>query len=205
MIQDKKALDNHKQYLERKKVYKKYGLDIDNEIRVILNKAEPIWGEILEIGTGKGYFALSLAREGHRFTTVDISEDEQRFAKLNFKYFGLEKKTQFISENAEKMNFTNNSFDIIFSINAIHHFKRPFKVMRELDRILKAEGKIVLSDFSEEGLEVLDKIHARDGRKHQVSEFTVEDMEAYFKKKKFETRNHITRFQKVVIIHKTGA
>jgi len=73
---EKDVFENHARYLERKKLYRKYGVDIDRERKFILEKAKPVSGNILEVGTGKGHFALVLAKEGYQFTSVDISEEE---------------------------------------------------------------------------------------------------------------------------------
>jgi 2-polyprenyl-3-methyl-5-hydroxy-6-metoxy-1,4-benzoquinol methylase len=74
---DKEVLENHQRYLERKSFYKELGYDIDKERKFIFDKSQPIFGDILEVGTGKGHFALALAKEGYRFTTFDISEEDR--------------------------------------------------------------------------------------------------------------------------------
>jgi len=71
--QDKEVLENHKRYLERKALYSSLGYNVDRERTFILEKARPLYGNILEAGTGKGHFALELARAGYKFTTFDIS------------------------------------------------------------------------------------------------------------------------------------
>ena len=73
--------ENHERYLERINLYKGFGYDVEKERKFILEKSMPLYGNILEVGTGKGYFALELAKEGVRFISVDISEEEQEFAK----------------------------------------------------------------------------------------------------------------------------
>ncbi|MDD4939538.1 MAG: class I SAM-dependent methyltransferase [Candidatus Omnitrophica bacterium] len=198
---DKEALENHKLYLERKALYKSFGCDIDKERSFIVEKAQPIYGDILEAGTGKGHFALALAREGYRFTTFDISKEEQRFAKLNLKYFGLDHLVDFRVENGEYLSFKDKSFDIIFSINTFHHLTSPYKVLDELIRLLCFEGKIVLSDFTGEGMALMDKIHASEGRKHDVSSTTLADIERYLIKKGFNTGKASSKYQEVLIAY----
>jgi len=138
---EKTIIGNHKRYLERITFYKSFGYDIEKERIFILEKARPLYGNILEVGTGKGYFTLELAKEGYIFTSVDISAEEQEIAKLNVRYFGLEKVVDFKIENAENLSFKDASFDIIFSINTIHHLINPYKVIDELTRILTVEKR----------------------------------------------------------------
>lgn len=199
---EKDVFENHARYLERKKLYRKYGVDIDRERKFILEKAKPVSGNILEVGTGKGHFALVLAKEGYQFTSVDISEEEQKIAQLNLKYFELENAVKFKVEDAERLSFKNTTFDVIFSINTIHHFSSPFKVMDELARIVTFGGKIILSDFNKKGFEIIDKVHAADGGIHETTEFGLRDMETCFRKKGFKVSFCEDKFQEILTIFK---
>ena len=202
LILEREVLENHKRYLERKKLYQSHGFDIDKERKFVLDKAEPLFGDILEVGTGKGHFALILAGEGYKFTSVDISEEEQNIARLNLRYFGLEDYVDFRIENAENLSFEDKSFDIIFSINTIHHLKSPFTVIDEFIRIVSFEGKIVLSDFTKEGFEILDKIHATDGRAHEQAGLSLHDIKEYLSGKGFRIDRHESRFQEILTAYK---
>ncbi len=199
---EREVLENHKRYLERKKLYQSHGFDIDKERQFILDKAEPLFGDILEVGTGKGYFTLILAGEGYKFTSVDISKEEQEMARLNLRYFGLEDVVDFKVENAEHLSFENKSFDVIFSINTVHHLEDPFKVMDEFARIVSFEGKIVLSDFTKHGFEILDKIHAAEDRIHEKAKFGLYDVEEYLGHKGFKIDRHESRFQEMLTVYK---
>ncbi len=196
---EKETIENHKRYLERVNFYKSFGYDFEKERKFILEKAQPLSGSILEVGTGKGYLTLELAREGYSFTSIDISEEEQKLARLNIKYFGLDEKVDFRIENAEHPSFRDRSFDIIFSVNTIHHLTNPLKVINELIRIVTFEGKIILSDFSVEGLKIIDRIHASEGRKHEVGEIKLKDIEDYLSRKNFRFKKHRSEFQEILI------
>ena len=172
----KKVLENYKRYLDRKKIYQNYGFDIDKERKIVLDRAEPLFGDILEVSTGKGHFILTLAKEGYKVTSVDISKEEQDIARLNLRYVGLENHVDFKIENAENLSFEDKSFDIIFSINTVHHLNNPFKIVDEFARIVSFEGKIVLSDFTKEGFDILDKIHAAEDRVHENAKITLHDI-----------------------------
>ena len=73
IIMEQDVIENHRQYLERVTLYKSFGYDVEKERQTIIEQALPVAGTIAEIGTGKGYFALVLARAGYRFITVDCS------------------------------------------------------------------------------------------------------------------------------------
>jgi len=194
-------VENHKKYLERIKLYKSFGYDVEKERSFIIECAQPLYGDILEIGTGKGYFAVALARQGYSFISVDVSDKEQKFARLNAGYFNLGKQIDFRIEDAQRLSFENNSFDIIFSVNMVHHLTNPSKVIDELIRVVSFEGKIILSDFSKEGLEVVDQVHKSEGRKHGTTQTTLAEIEKYLLNKSFKIEKQRDKFQEIVIAY----
>jgi len=143
-----------------------------------------------------------LAKEGYSFVAIDISQEELHFAKLNLAYFGLEKYADFRIENAEHTSFSDGSFDIIFSVNTLHHLQSPYKVIDELTRILSQKGKLVLSDFTEEGFTIMGKIHALEGKTHEMSKITLSDIESYLVKKRFSIKTSKSVYQRVLIAGK---
>jgi len=198
---DNQVLENHQRYLERKALYKSFGCDIDREREFIIAKAQPLYGDILEAGTGKGHFALSLAKQGYQFITFDISVEEQNFAKLTLKYYGLDNLVDFKIENGEHLSFADKIFDMVFSVNTLHHLLNPYKVIDEFIRVLSFEGRIVLSDFTIEGFQLMDKIHRSEGDAHQVSKTTMADVENYLISKNFKTEKHKSQFQEVLMAY----
>jgi 27-O-demethylrifamycin SV methyltransferase len=199
---DNEILENHQRYLERKKVFKSFGYDIDKERDFILEQAKPLCGKILEAGTGKGHFAIALAKQGYSFVAFDISQEELRFAKLNLAYFGLDKYADFRIENAEHTSFADASFDIVFSVNTLHHLHSPYNAIDELTRILSQKGKLVLSDFTEDGFKVMDKIHAFEDKTHEVNKTTLLEIESYLAKKGFSIKKAKSVYQCVLIAGK---
>lgn len=199
---EKEIRENHKRYLERITLFKSYGYDIDKEKSFIVEQAKPLYGKILEAGTGKGYFALALAKEGYPFVTFDISAHEQHFAKLNLSYFGFSNLVDFRIENAECTSFIDQSFDIIFAVNIIHHLHNPYKVIEELIRLLSPQGKLVLADFTETGFKIMDKIHELEGNTHDVGKAILSDIKLYLQPKGFFTTKTRSNIQEILIAKK---
>ncbi|MFA5368332.1 MAG: class I SAM-dependent methyltransferase [Dehalococcoidia bacterium] len=197
---EKAVLENHKKYLERVKFYRGFGYDLEKERDFILDRALPFSGEILEIGTGKGHFALALAKRGFSFTSIDISVEEQEIAKLNIQYFGLEKQASFRIEDAQSLDFPDQSFDTIFSVNVFHHLEKPFAVLDEIVRLLRPAGKVVLSDFSEKGLEIINTCHTHEGRKHDYFEHRLDEAKDYFLNKGLAVKEFQSEVQRMIVV-----
>jgi ubiquinone/menaquinone biosynthesis C-methylase UbiE len=191
--------ENHKKYLDRIKFYRSFGYDLEKERDLILDRSLPVSGDILEIGTGKGHFALALSKRGFKFTTIDISEEEQGIAKLNIQYYRLENQVNFRIENAEDLSFSDHSFDVIFSVNVFHHLKRTDVVLDEMARLLRSGGKIVLGDFNARGLAIINECHAREGRTHDYFKHDLNEARDYFSNKGFEVNEFQSETQRVII------
>jgi ubiquinone/menaquinone biosynthesis C-methylase UbiE len=187
---------------ERKKLFLRFGYNLDREREVILEQVSPLRGKILEAGTGKGHFASSLAKCGLTFTSFDVSKEERDIAKLYLKFQLLDGFADLRVENGERLSFKDESYDMVFSINALHHFTQPHKVLDELIRVLKPGGKLILSDFTEKGFKTMDQIHALEGNAHDRGAVAIPGAATYLRKKKFLVRKSATSFHQTIIAEK---
>lgn len=191
----------HQDYLQKIELYCSFGYDIEAERNFILDKAGPLSGDILEVGTGKGNFTVILAKRGYNFVSVDASYDQQKIGYLNLKHLGLDNQVVFKIENAENLSFKDKSFNTVISVNMIHHLDNPLKVLGEFTRVLKGKGKIVLADFTKEGLEIINKIHLQRGSRHRTDKVDFSELEKYFSQKSFKLERHRDKFQKILLAY----
>ena len=199
-LMDKEVLENHKRYIDRLNLYKSYGYDTVGSRLFILRQSQPLEGRILEVGTGKGHMSLVLARAGYSFVSVDISEEEQRFARLNARYYGLEDKIDFKIDDAQNLSFGDKTFDVVICICLMHHLEKHYKAIDEFLRVLKPEGKIILSDYSKEGLDVIGKVHSDEGRVHPYSLIGLSGIEDYLKQKHLNYKKTKDKHHEILII-----
>jgi ubiquinone/menaquinone biosynthesis C-methylase UbiE len=198
---DSKVFENHNKYLERIKIFKQYGYDVQAERRFILDAAQPLAGSILEVGTGKGHMTIALARAGYLFTSIDKSAEAQEFARMNIEYLGLKDQVNFELEDAEKMSFTDGSFDKIISVNTVHELEHPFCVLDEMVRVIAVRGRIILSDFTPAGFEIVEKIHANENKNHSRGKASLKQATEYLVEKNFAIKKVSSPFQDVVIAY----
>lgn len=174
---------NYKGYLKRERILKSFGYDSRRANAFVASHALPLKGKILEIGTGKGRVTALLAKRVPRLTTVDIDVKSQRQAKLYATYRNVRSKIRFMACNAENLPFPKHSFHAIVSANVLHHMKRPYRVLEEIVRVVKPEGKIVLSDPDRSGLYAMEKMHKAEGKKHPGSGVHIVQAARWLKKK----------------------
>jgi len=200
---ENEVIENYQHYLERVALYRKFGYDIEEERSFIIEKACPFSGNILEAGTGKGYFSVVLARLGFHFASFDISAAEQQYARLNLAYHGLTSHVRFDVADLECLPYKDASFDVVFAVNIIHHLSSVRTACDELIRILSPSGKKIFSDFNRRGFALVDKIHALEGRRHELNAGTLAETKAVLIEYGMKVEEHHGTYQDVLVACKT--
>lgn len=197
-IDYQKASERH---AARQVAYKKFGCDPQRESWFVIEKALPIGGRILEVGSGQGYFAKSLAERGYCLMGVDPCADDIAIARWNLERAGLSSMADFKVAGGEKLPFADRSFDMIFSVKVLHHLESPFKVVDEMVRVLAPEGKIVISDFSDDGFALVEKIHQMEGETHPRLGSPMIKIKKYLVTRGLGVQHEHTRFQETLIAY----
>jgi ubiquinone/menaquinone biosynthesis C-methylase UbiE len=202
-VPSEEALANHRQFLEREARLRRFGYDSSAAIAFVLTQALPLDGSVLEIGTGKGRFLVELAKQARAVTTVDISPEEQQFARLNARYAGLEDGIQFVLQDAARLPWPDRTFDAAVTMNAMHHIPRFRPVLDEMLRVVKPGGKIVLADFSPRGFQILSRAHRSEGNTHERYRYDFRDLQKLLRDRGWTTRLRKGNLQEVLVVWRT--
>jgi len=99
---------------------------------------------LLDLGCGDGRDSLFFASEGLNVTSVDFSESGIKKLNELIKEKSLEIKT--IQTDIRKINFPDNSFDVIYAHLSLHYFDDEIttQIFEKLFRILKKDGLIFI-------------------------------------------------------------
>ncbi len=123
-----------------------FSLDIkDNNFQLLELKKNfiPIKNKkVLDIGCGKGRFLKHLVELGGICTGIDLSDNLIKGAKTNVK------KASFIQGSATELPFKDNYFDYIYSIETFEHIPNIKLAIKEIFRVLKPNGKVIIIDKS---------------------------------------------------------
>jgi len=100
--------------------------------------------DILDVGTGPGFFACILSEEGHRVTGIDASEGMLRCAEKNAAALGVTPTFRRMDVNA--LTFPDESFDAIVLRNVSWTLQYPEQVCTEFKRLLRPGGTLLVYD-----------------------------------------------------------
>ncbi len=124
----------------------------------------PSPSKVLDAGCGIGLNAFLAARSGHNVTGVDTDKEKIRLAKCMAK--AAHQPVGFHVDDITRMKLPNNSFDAIVCFEVLEHIKQDTKAIRELSRVLKTGGMLLLSVPSTGPISKINqeiKHHVREG------------------------------------------
>ena len=117
---------------------------------------------LLEVGCGLGYGSTFLSQhyEPKLVVGMHISPEQIVRAKKHQALGISSGKLRFTIGQAESMPFVDHSFDCVISIEAAQHFLSIGAFSREVSRVLKPGGKLVMTSFFPTTTEGVDALNA---------------------------------------------
>ncbi len=103
---------------------------------------------VADVGCGEGDLTLLLARFAKRVTAVDLSAQMLRVVQERCKEAGLAGCVSVEKGDLEKLPLKANTRDAVFVSQVLHHSARPAKALKEVARILKPGGQMILLDLA---------------------------------------------------------
>lgn len=92
---------------------------------------------VLDLGCGRGDNAVYFSQKAKRVIGVDIKKWKE-WGKLK------SKKLELIVADARKLPFKDESLDVVFTKDTLHHILDKEKVLKEIKRVTKKGGRIYI-------------------------------------------------------------
>ena len=112
------------------------------ELEARLPERSPL--NILDVGTGTGFFAILMAKLGHKVTGIDLTPAMLEEAAAMAASLGLD--IAFRHMDAQEPDFPEGTFDVVLSRNLTWTLPEPEKAYREWFRVLKKGGMLLNFD-----------------------------------------------------------
>ena len=118
-------------------------------LRWIVDPSAP--QQILDIACGTGDYSIAIARRAHPDTVVtgvDLTEAMLQVMRSKVEKAGLSGRIVAEQGNAEALRFADNRFDRTTIAFGIRNFEHREQALREILRVLKPGGRLVILELS---------------------------------------------------------
>jgi ArsR family transcriptional regulator len=129
----------------------------------LLDQAAGLWAlvplipradRVADIGTGTGGMLPLLSEIAQTIVAVDISKEMLRLAQKRAKSLGLD-NVEFVKADLHDLPLEDASVDAAFATLVLHHAPDPGAAVKEMARVLRPGGTLVVVDLSAHGHEWL--------------------------------------------------
>ena len=114
----------------------------------LLKKLEP--KTVLDMATGTADMAILACRllDSDKITGLDLSAEMLELGRKKVEKEGLANKIELVKGDGEAISFPDNSFDAVMVAFGVRNFENLENGLREMLRVLKPDGKLVILEFS---------------------------------------------------------
>ena len=98
---------------------------------------------VMDFGCGPGYFTIGLAKKAKKVIAVDLSPEMLEKAKRKAKKAEM-KNIEFLQSDGKSLQLDGGSVDKILLVTVYHEIGENEVVLKEFDRVLKPDGKLVM-------------------------------------------------------------
>jgi len=101
---------------------------------------------VLDVACGAAHAAEQIAPRMRQVVGVDLTPDLLRLGHDRIRQAGLV-NLLLLEGNVADLPFLDESFDLVFCRSALHHFRDPESAVREMARVCRAGGRVVVADM----------------------------------------------------------
>lgn len=116
-------------------------------VRFVAALGDAAKGTVLDVAAGPGVISAAVARHASSVTVFDATEAMIAKARARCEAAGLG-NVDFRIGDAHHLPFADDAFDGVVSRLAVHHFADPGRAIREMARVLKPGGVLVIADVT---------------------------------------------------------
>lgn len=112
---------------------------------------------VLEVGVGAGTDFTQWLRAGARATGVDLTPEAIANMTRRRAVYELPEPEELREADAEKLPFSADSFDLVYSFGVLHHSPDTVQAVREAVRVTRPGGEVKLMLYNRRSIYVLNQ------------------------------------------------
>ncbi|TFG26763.1 class I SAM-dependent methyltransferase [Candidatus Thorarchaeota archaeon] len=124
--------------------YESHDPTIGKRLRKILSHTDFSKRKVMDVAGGTGYIGQTVMQMGGTYIDLDISTGMLSLAKDKFS--GIQGDYLLILSDVHKIPVQSNMVDIALVSEVLEHVENPNRVLREVCRVLKPEGIIIVTN-----------------------------------------------------------
>jgi len=102
-----------------------------------------------DLGCGSGYFTIPLARKVKKVYAIDVQKEMLSFLEDKVNKLKI-KNTELLLSKPDEIPLEDESIDLLISVNTLHEFSDREKMIKEMMRAVKKNGRLLIVDFKKE-------------------------------------------------------
>ena len=100
--------------------------------------------EVLECACGTGLLTCVIAPRCKSLVATDLSANMLKRAEKKCRRYG---NVSFEQADILRMDYPDACFDVVVAANVIHLLDEPYKALRELDRVCRPGGRLIIPTY----------------------------------------------------------
>ncbi|WP_066349477.1 class I SAM-dependent methyltransferase [Geminocystis sp. NIES-3708] len=123
--------------------------EVNTDFALLASKLKGKEAKVLDIGTGTAQIPIILAdlQPKWHIIAVDLAESMLKLARQNIQKAGKSQQIAVTLVDGKKMPYDDHHFDVIMSNSLVHHIPNPLDLFREINRVVKPQGSILIRDL----------------------------------------------------------
>jgi RNA polymerase sigma factor (sigma-70 family) len=107
-----------------------------------------------DFGSGAGHLSVRMAGRFNKVRAIDISSQMVKVSKKRFEAKGL-RNIELSTGDVNKLSLQDESLDMAYCVVVLHHVLDPAECIKEMSRVLKKGGQLIVADFEAHKFDVL--------------------------------------------------
>lgn len=151
---------------------------LESEDRKVWQNPDEIFGAVkvksdwfaADFGCGSGYFTVLLAQKVTKVYAIDIQKEMLHFLENKIQRLGISNIELRLSR-PNKIPLEDEAVDFLMSINTLHEFDDTAGTIREMKRVIKHEGSLLIVDFKKQETEFGPPVRIRVAKERAIKLF----------------------------------